>query len=295
MQNKIKPIINPLEKYYLGIDIGSRNLKMVVIGTDKKPKIKVFSSYGAQYLESKSNRLEKMLEGIRSQIPQGLIIMVSTGTGYSIAESCNIRNHITEVEANLAAARFLYPGAMTIFEIGGTDAKCIEMFTGMHRLNNRCSSSTGISLENLASDCSIFMRQDAIAQIQAGKEIKDVIMGYINSMVDNFLHLAPIAKTPIIFQGGVALNKAVVKSFRQRLSLDSYDFIVAEDPLFMVAYGAALDALQSDHVDNTGQKMVMVEAPLINQKKQRLPLSLNKMRIRLFNDRVDEKETIKKQ
>jgi len=307
----MKSLIEPGKKYYLGIDVGSRNLKMIVIGTDKKPILKVSSSYGVQHLQSKSTRLERMLEGIRSQIPQGLSMIVSTGTGYSSAESCNIRNHITEVEANLAAARFLYPAAMTIFEIGGTDAKYIEMPTGMHRLNNRCSSSTGISLENLASElelnleqlaeealksdsplsfdavCSVFARLDAIAQIQAGKEIRDVIMGYVNSMVDNFLHLAPIAKTPIIFQGGVALNKAVVKSFRQRLNLDSCDFIVTEDPLYMVAYGAALAALQSDHVDTGEPKMAMILSSMSNQKKQKLPLSLAKMRIRLFNDKAE--------
>ena len=209
----MKPITEPDKKYYLGVDIGSRNLKMVVIGADKKPVIRVSSSYGSLHLQTKSARLEKMLEEICLQIPQGLNAVVSTGTGYSIAEACNIRNHITEVEANLAAARFLYPGIMTIFEIGGTDAKCIEMLKGNHRLNNRCSSSTGTSLENLASElglnldqlaeealnscsplnfdavCSVFVRQDAIAQIQAGKEIKDVLMGYVNSMVDNFLHL----------------------------------------------------------------------------------------------------------
>jgi len=294
---------------FLGVDIGSRNLKIVALTPNGERILKRYRPY----LGNREETVRELYEEIDKELESkgfGVKSVASTGTGWDIAKKLGIDKHLTEINANLIAARTFYPHAKSIIEIGGTDSKYVDSVTGASRMNVRCSSSTGASLENIASElnmdisefascavksvspttidatCAVFARANAITQIQSGKKLEDVARGYINAMVDNYLNMCPAPSTPIVFQGGVAMNKAVEKAFIQKLGLKDDEFIVADEPIFMVAVGAAQYAMQKyfQSVDQEDKKSSF--------PKTAIPLSAKKKMIRTFSDKGDGKPIV---
>ena len=73
-----------------------------------------------------------------------------------------------------------------------------------------------------------------------GHRIEDIIYGLCQALVRNYLNnvgLGKEIKPPVVFQGGVAFNKGIIKAFREELKTD---LIVPEHHEVMGAIGAAL-------------------------------------------------------
>jgi benzoyl-CoA reductase/2-hydroxyglutaryl-CoA dehydratase subunit BcrC/BadD/HgdB len=284
---------------FAGIDIGSRNLKMVAIDSSGNVIHRTVSRYDGD----RQSVLTRSLNELEAEVAKrGYTTkkVVSTGSGQELAARAGIPSHITEIKSNIISTKFAYPAAKTIIELGGTDFKGIDVQSGVARMNSKCSSSTGTSLENLASsvglpldkfaeealsstspiktesDCAVFALTRATNALQNGAKRSDVLMGYVNAVVDNCLKLCPSLNPPIIFQGGGAQNKAVVQAFRNKLGLNESDFIVPENPIYRIAYGAALHARENEQINLTS-------SPIVPEKEDRLPLSIHKKRIRVYN------------
>ncbi len=134
----------------------------------------------------------------------------------------------------------------TIFEIGGQDSKYISLEHGVvvdFEMNKVCAAGTGSFLEEqaeklgisivgefgdlaLASQapakfgdrCTVFMESDLNAHQQRGTATGDLVGGLAYSIVQNYLQKVVGTRRvgeKILFQGGVANNRAVTAAFER--------------------------------------------------------------------------------
>lgn len=184
--------------------------------------------------------------------------------------------HTNELVAQCRAIGRYHPEARTVIEIGGQDSKfmSVRWDAGVDRMvltdfamNNLCAAGTGsfldqqadrlgISIEDefaeialrsaaparVAGRCSVFAKSDMIHLQQLGTPLPDILAGLCRALARNFVTVIGKGKTfvpPIVFQGGVAYNAAVVRAFEDPLGLEPGEVIVPEHHAIMAALGAA--------------------------------------------------------
>lgn len=89
---------------------------------------------------------------------------------------------------------------------------------------------------------------------QMGYRTEDIIYGLCRALVRNYLNNVGLGKeiqSPIVFQGGVAFNKAIVKAFQEELNAE---IIIPPHHEVMGAIGAALLVHEEVSISNTGSK-----------------------------------------
>ena len=261
-----------LKRGYLGIDIGSLSTNLVLMSPDNE----VISR---RYLMTAGRPIEVMqqgLEEIRGEIAEDFEVLGVTTTGsgrYLIGELVGadvIRNEIT---AQATGGTMFVPEADTIFEIGGQDSKFISLENGVvvdFEMNRACAAGTGSFLEeqaerlaiNIKTDfanlsfaaqspvacgerCTVFMESDLMRFEQSGAEKNEIAAGLAFAVVHNYLNKVVGRKrigNKILFQGGVAWNKAVIAAFETVLGKE---IIVPPHHDVTGAVGAALLAKRS--------------------------------------------------
>jgi predicted CoA-substrate-specific enzyme activase len=205
-----------------------------------------------RYLPTAGRPLEAIRRGlaeIQEEVRDCVVVKAagSTGSGrYLTGDFIGadaIRNEIT---AQAAAAVFFEPGVDTVFEIGGQDSKFISLDKGVvvdFEMNKVCAAGTGSFLEEQAEKlgisivgefeemalasrkparfgdrCTVFMESDLNAHQQRGTPTGDLVGGLAYAIVQNYLQKVVGAKRvgqKILFQGGVANNRAVTAAFEQ--------------------------------------------------------------------------------
>jgi predicted CoA-substrate-specific enzyme activase len=261
-----------LKKGYLGIDIGSLSTNLVLLSPDDE-------IISRRYLMTAGRPIEVMqqgLEEIRSEIAEDFEVLgvATTGSGrYLIGELVGadvIRNEIT---AQATGGTMFVPEVDTIFEIGGQDSKFISLENGAvvdFEMNRACAAGTGSFLEEQAERlgidittdfanlsfaaqspvacgerCTVFMESDLMRFEQSGAEKNEIAAGLAFAVVHNYLNKVVGRKkigSKILFQGGVAWNKAVVAAFEIVLGKET---IVPPHHDVTGAVGAALLAKRS--------------------------------------------------
>lgn len=252
---------------YIGIDVGSVSTKGVLIDTQGHVVTKV-------YLRTRGNPLQatrEVLQALGTQASTDQVRGVGvTGSGRELVGrfvgADVVKNEIT---AQARAAVEIDPETDTILEIGGQDSKFILLDSGVvvdFALNKACAAGTGSFLEEqatrlgipleemvasaleaprpvqLGERCTVFMESDLIHYQNRGAGKHDLSAGLAYSIALNYLNRV-VADRPIgqrvLFQGGVAGNRAVVAAFTSLLERP-----IRVPPHFEVtgALGAALIA-----------------------------------------------------
>ena len=253
-------------KVYLGIDVGAITTKFAVLDECNE----LLSSL---YLLTEGRPVEVVQQGmkqIRQQLPGGASIggVATTGSARYLAGvvvgADLVKNEIT---CQAVGARHYFPEVQTIIEIGGQDSKLIILRDGMvidFGLNTVCAAGTGSFLDHqaqrlkisqeefarraLASDrpvriagrCTVFAESAMIHKQQTGHKTEDIIYGLCRALVRNYLSDVGAGKdirTPVVFQGGVAFNRGIVRAFQEELGIE---IMVPPHHEVMGAIGAAL-------------------------------------------------------
>jgi predicted CoA-substrate-specific enzyme activase len=253
-------------KAYLGIDVGSVTTKLAAL--DEKDEL-----IAHIYLPTQGKPIEMVqvgLERIESQLPPDVKIhgVATTGSARYLAgvivNADLVKNEIT---SHATAALFYYPEVRTVLEIGGQDSKIIIIRDGIvtdFGMNTVCAAGTGSFLDHqalrlnmsiqefsqramnsqttvrIAGRCTVFAESDMIHKQQIGYKTEDILYGLCQALVRNFVNnvaLGKEIKSPVIFQGGVAFNQAIVKAFGEELK---NEIIVPPHHELMGAIGAAL-------------------------------------------------------
>ncbi len=247
---------------FTGIDIGSRSIELVIFdGANLVRQVKVPTTFDPLA------QCEKLLDGLTVNR------VVATGYGRKLfADSFHKLQvtAITEIQAYALGARYLFPKARTVLDIGGQDTKVILLGpqgkVARFEMNDRCAAGTGKFLEFMAtalqipveafgeyalrsdkriqinSMCTVFAESEATSLMARGERAENIAMG---------LHLAIIQRTtgmlrrvgmqaPLVFAGGVAHNPCARRVLEEHLKIS---VIVPADPDMVGAIGAALHGM----------------------------------------------------
>ena len=265
---------------YLGIDVGSVTTKFAVLDSSDKLVADL-------YLLTQGKPIEMVQQGLQ-QIKQQLTAdaricgVATTGSARYLAGvivgADLVKNEIT---SHAVGALAYIPQAQTVIEIGGQDSKIIIIRDGVvtdFGMNTVCAAGTGSFLDhqalrlnmtieefsqqalnsstpvNIAGRCTVFAESDMIHKQQMGHRSEDIIYGLCRALVRNYLNNVGLGKEiqpPIVFQGGVAFNKAIVKAFQEELDTE---IIIPPHHEVMGAIGAALLVHEEIPISSTGSK-----------------------------------------
>ncbi len=247
----------------LGIDLGSREVKLVIMEDGKiveKRKYSTMKFYRdyCTYNGAINVNYEKL--GIKN-----IDIGVSTGYGRN---NTNLENFtpINEIKAHAYGA--IHSTGLKEFillDIGGQDVKVIKVEKGVItdlELNDKCAASCGRYIENMAnilevsldelskhhsepvelnSTCAVFSESELIGKIAEGVSLESLCAGVNHSL---YKRLKPLLTKfigrKLVLTGGVANNPSI----NIYLKSDYDEIIKVEDPQYNGAVGCCHYALK---------------------------------------------------
>ncbi len=262
-------------KYFLGIDIGSVSVKIIILDEFKNILFKKYQRHNGAIQDG----LIENLEFIKRELGLNIVDIVSfTGkAGEIIGKELNLP-YYNEGISIIEATKVLTPEINTIIELGGEDSKLIflrkennHIYIDNFFTNGLCAAGTGsfldqqshrlgIDIENefatyalksknaprIAGRCSVFAKSDMIHLQQVGTPVEDILYGLCLAVARNFkstIGKGYDLKYPAAFIGGVAFNKAMIKAFRQIYKADKTELIVPEFHAFYPSMGSILNAI----------------------------------------------------
>ncbi len=254
--------------YFLGLDVGSVNVKLCVVTEDGKV-VKFDVEKIVSNAKSAVNSLIGRLDDLSNIVAAGV-----SGAGKSVIPK---EFDWGEYSSSLAIASGLlhrYPDVKTIIQIGGQSSFVIRLEDGLKKpwkvaSNPLCAAGTGRFLEQqayrlsismddfaevalqcedspprIAARCSVFAKSDLIHLQQKGVQMPAMLYALCESIARMVASLQKGAfEEPIYFAGGVAANGAIVKALNDVLSVRNghqVQVTVPGNSLYIEALGAAL-------------------------------------------------------
>ena len=265
-----------MEKFYLGIDVGSVSANTVIMNDRQEVLEEHYNRIKGQPLQTVQKILEEILQRIPSEKFQSLSF---TGVGGKLLSELLGGYFINEIIAQAKAVQHFYPQVRTIIDMGGEDSKLIFMEEEEGHLkisdfsmNTLCAAGTGSFLDQQASRlglsieafgelalkskhppriagrCSVFAKSDMIHLQQIATPDYDIVAGLCYALARNFKGNIGKGKAfvkPVSFQGGVAANAGMRKAFLDLLELSDGDLVIPDHFASMGAMGAILITQES--------------------------------------------------
>ncbi len=241
----------------LGIDIGSRTIKVAVLEDGH-----------LEYSQKADSSYDPI--SVARRLMAGLEYDAITATGYG---RHNFKAHfdcpvVSEIKAFGQGARLVFPQAEAVLDIGGQDTKVIAL-DGAGRvvkfeMNDRCAAGTGrfmeimavalqytmdefgaaackaSAAEKISSMCTVFAESEVVSLITSGADRGAVALGIHEAIASRALTM--LGRLPpynnLVFAGGVAYNSCLRGLLEKRLNVP---IIVPPDPQLVGALGAALE------------------------------------------------------
>ena len=247
----------------VGIDVGAVALSLAQVGEDGSLLRSITRAHEGKIAET----LAGCLEALELTIEGPLAATRSTPASVRVAHRAD------NLVAAIRAARILHPGLGALLLVGGekfslstfgSDGRYRES-----RFNSLCAAGTGSFLDQqagrlglaggselaetalsndgdrprIATRCAVFAKTDLIHAQQEGYSLPSICDGLCRGLAANVhdaLFSGQQVPDPIVFAGGVALNRAAVRHMSDLLGRE---LIVDENAAVYGAYGAALDLL----------------------------------------------------
>lgn len=258
------------EKIYVGIDAGSRAVKIALLDSLTRKVVATGSCNQGLDQEGLAARLLAQLLDAQNLTPADILETVATGYGrYAISSAGHV---VTEITCHAAGVHFLHPDAAAVIDIGGQDSKFIHLgkngLVSDFSMNDRCAAGTGRFLEVLAnrldvpidrlgdyavhagkpaaisSMCVVFAESEMIGLLASGVNPGNIIAGVCQSVAQRIAAMAGRIPTgAIIFTGGVARITGMADALSAALKSP---VAVASDPCMTGAIGAALIAAKQN-------------------------------------------------
>jgi predicted CoA-substrate-specific enzyme activase len=268
---------------FLGIDVGSVTTKVVALTPDREVLAVRYLKTEGRPIRAVQEGLAcverelKEAAGLEGFAVGGCGV---TGSGRRLAAAVAgadvVKNEIT---AHAVAAEWILPGVRTVIEIGGQDSKIIILREGMvadFAMNSICAAGTGSFLDRqagrlgipieafgdlalrsgnpvrIAGRCAVFAESDMIHKQQTGHGVEDIVRGLCQALVRNYLNNVGKGKDvrpPVVFQGGVAANRGIVRAFEEAFG---HEVVVPPHYGVMGALGAAMLAIERADGDGAG-------------------------------------------
>ena len=255
--------------YRIGIDCGSKTIKVVVI--DENGTL-VHSLYRRHRSDIKTTLAEALHDLAWRHGDLEGTVGVTGSAGIGVAELLGLP-FVQEVIATTHAVQATYPQADAIIELGGEDAKVVYLTGGLEqRMNATCAGGTGGFIDTIAfmlgtssrnmsslalganriypiaSRCAVFAQTDVRPLLNAGARTSDLAASALEAVVRQTLGgLAcgrPIQGTVVFLGGPLEHIPDLVHRFRLALGLSHKEGIKPPDAHLFTARGAALVAAE---------------------------------------------------
>jgi benzoyl-CoA reductase subunit D len=247
-----------------GIDVGIENIKAVILKDGRVIARGSGQAGGAARGKSAAKVFNEALAdaGLKSaQVDK----VVATGQGKGDVSFASGR--VTEPVADARAARFLFPEATSVVDIGADQVRVVTLDKkdGISEvvMNQKCAAGLGIFLRSMAralgmtldemskltgetsvvvnDGCGVFAEMDALGLLNRGVPPPDIaraVMAAVAVRISSVLNdkIRPAAETTVLV-GGLCLNKALVAALKKRAGIS---FLIPEHAEYAGALGAAL-------------------------------------------------------
>ncbi len=251
--------------FFMGIDIGSRGAKGVVL-EDNKIATSFIGDTGPESVKTSEMVRDNMLKNLGITMKE---INYNMATGYGRVLVPFAHENVSEISAHAKGANWYFPSVRTILDMGGQDCKAINVNekgqVTKFIMNDKCAGGTGRFLELIASVlalqleeigqisleskknfpfntvCAVFAKSEAISLMKKGTPKSDILAGLHDAIAvrcHNLLKRVNIEKDFTI-TGGIAKNKGMVAKIKEKVGIEP---VLAPDPQIMGALGAALFA-----------------------------------------------------
>jgi (R)-2-hydroxyacyl-CoA dehydratese activating ATPase len=252
-----------------GIDVGTGFTKAVLLGLTQpgaQPAVlgRGYVRTGVD-LEKAANQALEIALGEARQPLESISYIVTTGFGRYSVSFRDIQ--VTEITSGARGARHLFPGAMAVLDIGSQSTRAIALNeagkVAHFKTNDKCAAGSGsfivraakylqLDLENvgeialkarnpqpISSVCAVLGESEIINHVSAGISVEDILCGIYDSLADRAALLLRRAGTGagLVFIGGVARQKGMVRSLENRLKVE---VSVPDHCEYVSALGAAL-------------------------------------------------------
>lgn len=252
----------------MGIDVGSASSKVVILRNGCEVVISEVVQAGTGTSGPKRVLEETFKETSLSL--EAMDFIVATGYGRNSVSYAN--KQLSEITCHGRGIAYLVPEARTIIDIGGQDAKAIQLDKNgviqKFAMNDKCAAGTGrflevmsrvleIGLDDMASahfkadapaavssTCTVFAESEVISLLSQGVDLNNIVAGVHKSIASKACSLAYRIglEEKVVMCGGVAQDLGVVDAIEQELKCK---VTVAPNPQITGALGAALLAYQS--------------------------------------------------
>lgn len=254
---------------FWGYDIGSRNIKLAIMGRNGDILFADYLDTGVNPSEAVDALSRKALQN--PLVARGEAVMAyATGYGRKLLV-CD--KTVSEISCHALGVRSFLPSVHTILDIGGQDCKAISLSPEGQVLdfvmNDKCAAGTGRFLEmvalrlgigchelgalaagsghniRLSSTCVVFAESEITGLIAVGASPADIVRAVHISISERIVSQLNQLKwqTPVVFTGGVALNQDLKDIMAQILKTE---LLIPPDPELTGALGAAIMA-RRDH------------------------------------------------
>lgn len=253
---------------FAGIDIGSSTTNIVLINNKKEIEGYEIIQTSPNHKESAQKVLNLMCNK-KGWSQSDFAYIVSTGYGRKNVDRTS--KNVTEITCHARGARYYYPQARTILDIGGQDSKVIKIgVDGQVEdfiMNEKCAAGTGRFLEamarvldvsvdkmgklseqatkevKLSSVCTVFAESEVISKIAEEHKIEDIIDGIHDSVCCRTVAILEraVIKPVVVMTGGVAKNMGIIHKLEKYIEQKVF---IPPEPQVIGALGAALIALE---------------------------------------------------
>ena len=248
--------------YFVGIDVGTSYIKVVII--DEKNNIVGTSieRTGADLKKSITKAFEAAIKTAKLSRNE---IKHITATGFGRNNVSFADDVKTEISSHAKGAYHYFPKKITIVDIGGQDTKVIKVDkdgkTINFKMNRKCAAGTGSFLEEIAykldiptnemnktaskssketalsSFCTVFASTEILTRIKEGEKIEDMIKSAFESVVRRVIEMDTLDGTIVVTGGVITYNDIISKILAKQMGKK---VVTPPSPQLSGAIGAAL-------------------------------------------------------
>lgn len=251
-------------QYFLGLDIGSTTVKLVVL--DERGKI-LFHRYQRHYSDIKI-AVKDILAQVQDALGNIAVKMSITGSGgLGMSKRLGLP-FVQEVIACTKAVEFFIPQTDVVIELGGEDAKITYLGKELEqRMNGACAGGTGAFIDQMAllletdglgldslaahhkviypiaSRCGVFAKTDIQPLLNQGAAKEDIaasiFQAVVNQTISGLACGKPIRGKVAFLGGPLHFLPQLRQRFIETLHLTEQEAIVPAYSQYYAAWGAA--------------------------------------------------------
>jgi len=251
-----------------GVDFGSVTVSVVLLRDDEILSYSIGGA-GEEGIAASNRAITEALQKAGLSTAE-IAFIVSTGCGRGNVPSAQKQS--TEVVCQARGARWLFPSARTVLNLGAETSRAIRMGeTGKVQsfvTNDKCAAGSGLFLDTMAkalqvpmekmgelalqaerteevsSRCVVFAESEVVSHIHRGVPREYIIAGLHKAVMDRVLELASrvTIKREVVATGGVARNVAITRELEEALG---FPLLLPQEPQIVGALGAALIAREA--------------------------------------------------